>query len=75
MGGDPAILVRTLGKGRVVLLASGWHPADSQLALSTKFVPLLYGWLEAAGFRNEQAASLLVGDVLPGKRHELGHDA
>jgi hypothetical protein len=63
--GDPAILVRSLGKGRIVLLTSGWHPADSQLALSTKFVPLLYGWLEAAGFRNEQAVSLLVGDVLP----------
>jgi hypothetical protein len=63
--GDPAILARSLGKGRVVLLTSGWHPADSQLALSTKFVPLLYGWLEAAGFRNEQSASLLVGDVLP----------
>lgn len=63
--GDPAILARSLGKGRVVLLTSGWHPADSQLALSTKFVPLLYGWLEAAGFRNEQTASLLVGDVLP----------
>ena len=63
--GDPAILARSLGKGRIVLLTSGWHPADSQLALSTKFVPLLYGWLEAAGFRNEQAVSLLVGDVLP----------
>jgi hypothetical protein len=63
--GDPAILAHTIGKGCVVLLTSGWHPADSQLALSTKFVPLLYGWLEAAGFRNEQAASLLVGDVLP----------
>ena len=63
--GDPAILARSLGKGRLVLLTSGWHPADSQLALSTKFVPLLYGWLEAAGFRNEQAVSLLVGDVLP----------
>jgi hypothetical protein len=63
--GDPAILASSLGKGRVVLLTSGWHPADSQLALSTKFVPLLFGWLEAAGFRNEQAASLLVGDVLP----------
>ncbi len=63
--GDPAILARSLGKGRVVLLTSGWHPADSQLALSTKFVPLLYGWLEAAGFRNEQTASLLVGDLLP----------
>jgi type II secretory pathway pseudopilin PulG len=60
-GGDPAIVA----KGHLILLTSGWHPADSQLALSTKFVPLLYGWLEAAGFRNEQAASLLVGDVLP----------
>jgi hypothetical protein len=63
--GDPAILAHSIGKGCVVLLTSGWHPADSQLALSTKFVPLLYGWLEAAGFRNEQAAALLVGDVLP----------
>ena len=59
--GDPAILAQD----RLILLTSGWHPADSQLALSTKFVPLLYGWLEAAGFRNEEAASLLVGDVLP----------
>ena len=60
-GGDPAIVA----KNHLILLTSGWHPADSQLALSTKFVPLLYGWLEAAGFRNEQASSLLVGDVLP----------
>lgn len=59
-GRDPAIIA----KGHLILITSGWHPADSQLALSTKFVPLLYGWLEAAGFRNEQAASLLVGDVL-----------
>ena len=63
--GDPAMLTSTQGKGTFILLTSGWHPADSQLALSTKFVPLLYGWLEAAGFRNEEATSLLVGDVLP----------
>ena len=60
-GGDPAIVA----KNHLILLTSGWHPADSQLALSTKFVPLLYGWLEAAGFRNKEAVSLLVGDVLP----------
>lgn len=63
--GDPAILTRSMGQGAFILLTSGWHPADGQLALSTKFVPLLYGWLEVAGFRNEQSASLLVGDVLP----------
>ncbi|MEN3940196.1 BatA domain-containing protein [Prosthecobacter sp. SYSU 5D2] len=61
----PAILTASPGQGTLILLTSGWHPADSQLALSTKFVPLLYGWLEAAGFRNEQTASLLVGDVFP----------
>jgi Aerotolerance regulator N-terminal/von Willebrand factor type A domain len=58
--GTPAILAQ----GKLILLTSGWHPADSQLALSTKFVPLLYGWLEAAGFSNEQATSLFIGDVI-----------
>ncbi|HYF35153.1 MAG TPA: hypothetical protein VD994_07705, partial [Prosthecobacter sp.] len=63
--GDPAIVACPVGKGTVILLASGWHPADSQLALSTKFVPLLYGWLEAAGFQREETTSLQVGEVLP----------
>ena len=61
----PAWLTVPSGKGSLILMTSGWHPADSQLALSTKFVPLLYGWLEAAGFRNETSPSLLVGDRLP----------
>ncbi|MBX7209336.1 MAG: BatA domain-containing protein [Verrucomicrobiaceae bacterium] len=63
--GDPAMLLWQRGKGKVLVLTSGWHPADSQLALSTKFVPLLFGWLEAAGFSHEAAQSLLVGDALP----------
>lgn len=61
----PAILTTRIGKGTLIVLASGWHPGDSQLALSTKFVPLLYGWLSAAGFRHDPAATLLVGDSLP----------
>jgi hypothetical protein len=61
----PAMLAAQRGQGTLLLLTSGWHPADSQLALSTKFVPLLYGWLEAAGFRNEKPASWWVGDRLP----------
>lgn len=66
--GDPAMIARVVaGRGTLLMLTSGWHPADSQLALSTKFVPLLYGWLEAAGFRNERPASWLVGDLLPDK--------
>lgn len=62
---DAAILAARVGKGTLVVLASGWHPADSQLALSTKFVPLLFGWLSAAGFSHDPASSLLVGDLLP----------
>ncbi len=63
--GHPAILSARIGKGTLIVLASGWHPSDSQLALSTKFVPLLYGWLAAAGFSHDPSASLSVGDALP----------
>jgi hypothetical protein len=63
--GDPAWLALERGKGRLLVLASGWHPTDSQLALSTKFVPLIFGWLEAAGFSHEQSQSYLVGETLP----------
>jgi hypothetical protein len=63
--GHPAILSARIGKGTLIVMASGWHPGDSQFALSTKFVPLLYGWLEAAGFSHDPAATLLVGETLP----------
>jgi hypothetical protein len=39
--GDPFLIEQPVGRGRVVVATSGWQPADSQLALSTKFVPLL----------------------------------
>ena len=38
--GDPAIIEKTIGLGRVFVFSGGWQPADSELALSTKFVPL-----------------------------------
>lgn len=63
--GSPAMLALPMEKGTLLLLTSGWHPADSQLALSTKFVPLLFGWLEAAGFSHSAKAGLTVGDALP----------
>ena len=37
--GDAAIVEVPVGKGRVIVFASGWQPEDSQLVLSTKFVP------------------------------------
>jgi hypothetical protein len=44
--GDPAMIQISSGKGSLLVFTAGWHPADSQLALSSKFVPLLYSLLE-----------------------------
>ena len=60
--GDPALLQLAIGRGSLLVLACGWHPADSQLALSSKFVPLLYSILEASGGLKAQTAQYLVGD-------------
>ncbi|MEM7146680.1 MAG: BatA domain-containing protein [Verrucomicrobiota bacterium] len=64
--GDPAWLSVPVGEGRLIVFASGWEPADSQLALSTKFVPLVYGMLEGGDRRSERSGGqLLVGDAIP----------
>ncbi len=47
--GDPALFELPIGKGTLLVLTSGWQPSDSQLALSSKFVPLLYSILEYGG--------------------------
>jgi len=43
---DPAWFELPVGKGSLLVMTCGWHPSDSQLALSSKFVPLLYSTLE-----------------------------
>ena len=47
------------------MLASGWQPADSQLARSSKFVPLMSALLEIANPRPVIAANQRVGDRVP----------
>ncbi len=63
--GDPALLEVPAGKGRVLVLTCGWQPEDCQLALSTKFVPLLYALLDASGAPAALPAQFHVGDVVP----------
>jgi hypothetical protein len=46
--GDPFLVEQSIGKGRLLVATSGWHPADSQLAVSTKFVPLVSGMFPRA---------------------------
>ena len=59
--GEPALLERTIGQGHVVVFASGWHPEESQLALSTKFVPLIAALLDQACGSTEALASVVIG--------------
>ena len=63
--GDPAIVDVSVGRGRVLVLATGWHPDDSQLAVSTKFVPLLWSLLELAGAIPTAPSQYHVGDSVP----------
>jgi hypothetical protein len=63
--GDPALLEVPLGSGRVLILTSGWQPESSQLALSSKFVPLLYSILETSGVPEPLPAQYWVGDQVP----------
>lgn len=52
------------GKGRVLCMTSGWSPSDSQLAVSSKFVPLVYGLLDwALGDTSSQRGGV-VGDAI-----------
>ncbi len=60
--GDPAFVQIPTGQGALLVLTSGWHPGDSQLALSSKFVPLLYSILEQSGGIKAQLSQYMVGD-------------
>lgn len=64
--GDPAIVEHALGSGHVVALFSSWRPADSQLATSSKFVPLLGALLERAHGPESEPTQYVVGDVAGG---------
>ncbi|XZE19073.1 BatA domain-containing protein [Pirellulaceae bacterium SH449] len=62
--GKPALLRRSLGKGNVVIMASGWQPSESQFALSSKFLPLILRYIQGSLPEQIQGESLLVGDEL-----------
>ena len=63
--GDPAVLVQRRGSGQLVILSSGWHPADSQLALSSKFVPFLEGLLDSTSNASQMPVNWQIHDAVP----------
>lgn len=68
--GDPWLVEGSLGRGRVIAFTSGWRPDDSQLATSSKFVPLVGNLLDQACGAVHAAAGTVVGAPveLPRKR-------
>ena len=63
--GDALIGEVPLGRGRLVFFTSGWNRGDSQLAVWSKFVPLMNGLLEYGSGQVQRQAQFLVGDDVP----------
>jgi hypothetical protein len=63
--GSPALVEIPTGQGSILVLTSSWRPEDSQLAVSTKFVPLLFSILEHSAGRLAQKARFATGDTVP----------
>ncbi len=59
----PAWLTKPLGEGSVFVFLSGWEPQESQFALSSKFVPVLYSIFENAGYSAKSAPTFYVGEI------------
>jgi hypothetical protein len=63
--GAPALTQLPMGKGNLLVLAAGWHPADSQLALSTKFLPMMQTILDWSGGAAPTRTQFEIGQVIP----------
>jgi hypothetical protein len=63
--GSPALAQVPVGKGNLLVLASGWNPAESQLAVSSKFPPLMERMFDWAGAAPPARCQFRTGDALP----------
>lgn len=62
---SPAIVQVAVGKGHLLVLTSGWNPEDSQLAVSSKFPPLMQTMLEWSGSTVPVRFQYRTGDPIP----------
>jgi hypothetical protein len=63
--GSPALTQVAVGKGNLLVLASGWAPGDSQLAVSSKFPPLMETMLDWSGSGAPPRFQFRTGDAIP----------
>ncbi|MFN7874300.1 MAG: BatA domain-containing protein [Pirellula sp.] len=62
--GKPAVLRKSVGKGELNIMASGWQPEESQFALSSKFLPLMLRYVQAALPEQNQLETVKVGEQI-----------
>jgi hypothetical protein len=62
---SPALFQVDMGQGHLLVLTSGWDPADSQLAVSSKFPPLLQTMLDWSGASAPARFQFRTGDAIP----------
>lgn len=72
--GDPAIWEHRIGKGRVITMATSWQPSCSQLALSSRFLPLMWSLLELSRLGKRIQQYYEVGDLFVLPQGEEGND-
>ena len=63
--GSPALAQVDVGKGRLLVLTSGWQPSDSELAVSTKFPPLMDTLLQWSGSARAARSQFRMGESIP----------
>ncbi len=63
--GDPAIIAQPIGAGQSWIITAGWQPTQSQLALSTKFVPLLDGFFSYGDRSTTDIEQVVMGSEPP----------
>lgn len=64
-GRQPAIVELSHGHGRVLLFTFGWHDADSQFVLWSKFVPLMNSLVDDFAGTSVEPPRAIVGDQFP----------
>lgn len=62
---DAALVEQTIGAGKMWVLAAGWQPEASQLALSTKFIPLIFSLFDPNTASLVAGNDFSIGDKLP----------
>jgi hypothetical protein len=70
--GDPAVVEWRVGKGSVYVLTSGWHPSDSQLARSWKFVLLVSRLIDGGRRGRPDRVYFVVNEPVPIGEQTIG---